>query len=119
MVMSSVRRGDVFYADLSPTIGSEQGGFRPVLVIQNNAGNRYSPTVIVAAITSKTCKMHLPTHVILSLGEGGLPKTSVVLLEQVRTIDKSRLHEYIGHVNENSMREINASIVASFGLRAS
>lgn len=109
-----VKRGDVYYADLSPIVGSEQGGVRPVLVLQNDIGNKYSPTVIVSAITSKTGKMKLPTHIPLE-SDSGLSKNSMVLLEQIRTIDKMRLKEKIGHVDDNTMKQINDAIEISLG----
>ena len=112
----SVKRGDIFYADLSPVVGSEQGGMRPVLIIQNDVGNRYSPTVIAAAITSKMGKTRLPTHIDIYADKAGLAKNSVVLLEQVRTLDKRRLKEKMGHLDEGAMSEINAAIAVSFGL---
>jgi mRNA interferase MazF len=112
-----LKRGDVFYADLSPTIGSEQGGVRPVLVIQNNIGNRYSPTVIVAAITSQIDKAKLPTHVELAAYGNGLEKDSVVLLEQIRTIDKERLRERVVRLDEAAMRAVDAALEISLGLR--
>lgn len=102
-------RGDIYYADLSPIVGCEQGGVRPVLIIQNNVGNRYSPTVIVAAVTSRMEKHPLPTHVFISR-KYGLQKNSIIMLEQIRTIDKTRLFEYIGHLDCNDMREIDASL---------
>ena len=112
-----IKRGDMFYADLSPVIGSEQGGIRPVLVIQNNTGNRYSPTVIVSAITSQLNKNKLPTHIELDSKEFGLKSDSVVLTEQIRTIDKSRLKEKIGHIDDNIiMNKINDALGVSFGL---
>lgn len=114
----NIRRGDIYYADLSPVVGSEQGGIRPVLIVQNNVGNRFSPTVIAAAITSQQSKANLPTHIPLHAGSSGLAKDSVVLLEQVRTIDKKRLKEKMGTVDENSMNEINNAISISFGLNA-
>ena len=110
----NIRRGDIYYADLSPVVGSEQGGIRPVLIVQNNVGNRFSPTVIAAAITSQQSKANLPTHIPLHADSSGL----VVLLEQVRTIDKKRLKEKMGTVDENSMNEINNAISISFGLNA-
>ncbi|NLW70778.1 MAG: type II toxin-antitoxin system PemK/MazF family toxin [Eubacteriaceae bacterium] len=110
-----IKRGDVYYADLSPIVGSEQGGVRPVLVLQNDVGNKYSPTVIVSAITSKTNKMKLPTHIPLEKA-AGLTRESVALLEQIRTIDKMRLKDKIGHVDENTMRLINEAIAISFGM---
>ncbi|TCO73154.1 type II toxin-antitoxin system PemK/MazF family toxin [Marinisporobacter balticus] len=111
-----VKRGDIFYADLSPVVGSEQGGVRPVLVVQNDIGNKYSPTVIVAAITSQINKAKLPTHLEISASEYGLTKDSVVLLEQIRTIDKKRLREKIGHSDEDMMNKVNESLLISFGL---
>ena len=112
----SVKRGDIYYADLSPVVGSEQGGLRPVLIIQNDVGNRYSPTVIAAAITSKMSKTHLPTHIDIYAEQVGLAKDSVILLEQVRTIDKRRLKEKMGHLDDNIMNEVNSAIAVSFGL---
>lgn len=111
-----IRRGDVFYADLSPVIGSEQGGVRPVLIIQNDIGNKYSPTVIVAAITSQINKAKLPTHVEITGTDIGLSKDSVILLEQVRTIDKKRLREKIGHLESDIMEKVNEAIQISMGL---
>ena len=112
-----VRRGDMYYADLSPVIGSEQGGIRPVLVIQNDTGNKYSPTVIVSAITSQLGKNRLPTHIELASKDFGLKSDSVVLAEQVRTIDKSRLKEKIGHIEDDRvMNKINSALGISFGL---
>ena len=113
---NSVKRGDIFYADLSPVVGSEQGGVRPVLSVQNDTGNRHSPTVIAAAITSQTGKARLPTHISVSPLSGGLPKESVILLEQVRTLDKRRLREKMGRLDENVMRQVDAAIAVSFGL---
>ena len=112
----NVRRGDIFYADLSPVVGSEQGGTRPVLIIQNDMGNRHSPTVIAAAITSQTGKARLPTHISLSGRSVGLSKDSIVLLEQVRTIDKRRLREHMGHVDDALMNQVDNAIAVSFGL---
>ena len=106
----SVKRGEIYYADLSPVIGSEQGGIRPVIIIQNDIGNKYSPTVIVAAITSQINKAKLPTHIELSAENYGLQKDSVVLLEQIRTIDKSRLIEFIGVLNESEMNRITEAL---------
>ncbi|MDO5556417.1 MAG: type II toxin-antitoxin system PemK/MazF family toxin [Clostridia bacterium] len=112
-----IKRGDMFYADLSPVIGSEQGGIRPVLVIQNDTGNKYSPTVIVSAITSQLNKNRLPTHIELDSTEFGLKSDSVILTEQIRTIDKSRLKEKIGHIDDNIvMNKINGALGVSFGL---
>jgi len=111
-----VKRGDIFYADLSPVIGSEQGGVRPVLIVQNDIGNKYSPTVIVAAITSQINKAKLPTHVEINATEYGITKDSVILLEQIRTIDKKRLKEKIGHLSDELMYRVNDSLQISFGL---
>ena len=111
-----VHRGEVFYADLSPVVGSEQGGIRPVLVIQNNVGNRHSPTIICAAITSRMNKAKLPTHVEIDAGKYQIVKNSVVLLEQVRTIDRARLKEYIGRLNAATMQYVDKAIAVSFGL---
>lgn len=112
----SVKRGDIFYADLSPVVGSEQGGVRPVLIIQNDTGNRYSPTVIAAAITSQTGKARLPTHIELAAQGYGLSRDSVILLEQIRTIDKSRLRERMGKLDEATMNKVDNAIAVSFGL---
>ena len=112
-----IKRGDMFYADLSPVIGSEQGGIRPVLIIQNDLGNKYSPTVIAAAITSQTNKNKLPTHIELGENTSGLKTNSVVLTEQIRTIDKSRLKEKIGHIDDTQiMHKLNNALGVSFGL---
>jgi mRNA interferase MazF len=111
-----VKRGDVYYADLSPVIGSEQGGIRPVLIIQNNIGNKYSPTVIVSAITSQINKAKLPTHIEISSQDFSLPKDSVVLLEQIRTIDKKRLKEKIGKFDIKLMTEVDDCLKISLGL---
>lgn len=116
---TNVKRGDIFYADLSPVVGSEQGGTRPVLIVQNDTGNRHSPTVIAAAITSQTGKAKLPTHINLPGSDVGLTKDSVVLLEQIRTIDKKRLREHMGSLNEKLMDQVDAAIAVSFGLRGS
>ena len=113
---TAVRRGDIFYADLSPVVGSEQGGLRPVLIIQNDVGNRYSPTVIAAAITSRMGKTKLPTHIDVYADRVGLSKDSVILLEQIRTLDKRRLREKMGHLDEDVMAEVNNAIAVSFGL---
>ena len=114
---TSVKRGDIYYADLSPVVGSEQGGVRPVLIIQNDTGNRYSPTVIAAAITSQTGKAKLPTHIDLPVDQScGLSRDSIVLLEQVRTLDKKRLRERLGHVEEHVMTKVDTAIAVSFGL---
>lgn len=112
-----IKRGDIYYADLSPVIGSEQGGVRPVLIIQNDIGNKYSPTVIAAAITSQINKAKLPTHIEIAAPEYGLAKDSVILLEQIRTIDKKRLREKIGHVDEELMTKVNEALGISFGLQ--
>ena len=114
--MNSVRRGDIFYADLSPVVGSEQGGLRPVLIIQNDIGNRYSPTVIAAAITSRISKTRLPTHIDIYADQVGLAKDSVILLEQIRTLDKRRLKEKMGHLDDSIMDTVNTAIAISFGL---
>ncbi len=110
-----VKRGEIYFADLSPVVGSEQGGIRPVLVIQNDVGNKYSPTVIVSAITSQLTKAKLPTHIELSSQDYNLPKNSVVLLEQIRTLDKRRLKEKITHLDERKMKEVNRAILISLG----
>ena len=116
-VDTSVKRGDIYYADLSPVVGSEQGGVRPVLIIQNDTGNRYSPTVIAAAITSQTGKAKLPTHIDLPVDHScGLSRDSVVLLEQIRTLDKRRLREHMGKVDEKAMKKVDNAIAVSFGL---
>lgn len=112
-----VLRGDLYYADLSPVVGSEQGGLRPVLIVQNNTGNRHSPTVIVAAITSRTTKAKLPTHVPVSRQESGLKCDSTILLEQVRTIDRCRLKEYIGKLPSWQMELADEALLTSFGLK--
>lgn len=111
-----VKRGDIYYADLSPVVGSEQGGIRPVLIVQNDVGNRYSPTVIAAAITSRINKAKMPTHIELCAKEYGLNKDSVVLLEQIRTIDKQRLREKTGRLDEQLMKRVNEALSVSFGL---
>ena len=111
----NIKRGDIYYADLSPVVGSEQGGIRPVLVIQNDIGNKYSPTVIVCAITSQLTKAKLPTHIELAGDEYNLPKDSVCLLEQIRTLDKRRLQEKISYIDEQKQKEINRAILISLG----
>lgn len=111
-----IRRGEIYYADLSPVIGSEQGGIRPVLIVQNDTGNKYSPTVIAAAITSQINKAKLPTHIEITALEYGLQKDSVILLEQIRTIDKKRLREKIGHLDDELMDRVNEALSISFGL---
>jgi len=117
MATMVVKRGDIFYADLSPVIGSEQGGIRPVIIIQNDIGNKYSPTVIVSAITSQINKAKLPTHVEISSEEYGLNRDSVVLLEQIRTLDKKRLKEKIGHMTDSDMKKVNRSLLISLNLK--
>lgn len=111
-----MKRGDIFFADLSPVVGSEQGGFRPVLVIQNDIGNRFSPTVIVAAITAQIQKAKLPTHVEVQAREGGLERDSVILLEQIRTIDKQRLTDKITHLDDEMMKRVKDGLQISLGL---
>ena len=120
----TVRRGDIYYADLSPVVGSEQGGLRPVLIVQNDVGNKYSPTVIAAAITSQVGKNHLPTHIdVTADGSGkkpegsGLAKDSVILLEQIRTIDKQRLKEKVCHLDDAMMQRVDRSLIISLGLK--
>ncbi len=113
----TVKRGEIYYADLSPVIGSEQGGIRPVLIVQNDIGNRYSPTVIAAAITSQQDKASLPTHICVEAEDSGLQKNSIVLLEQVRTIDKKRLKEKMGALDLISMDKVDRALSVSFGLR--
>lgn len=112
----NIKRGDIYYADLSPVVGSEQGGLRPVLIVQNDVGNKHSPTVIAAAITSKMGKAKLPTHIDVVGTNAGLAKDSVVLLEQIRTIDKKRLKEKMGHLDSTTMNSVNNAISVSFGL---
>ena len=114
--MMSVKRGEIYYADLSPVVGSEQGGIRPVLIVQNDIGNKHSPTVIAAAITSKKEKSALPTHISVQAASCGLAKDSVVLLEQVRTLDKRRLKERMGELYSNSMSQVNDALQVSLGL---
>ena len=116
MIDLQIRRGDIFYADLSPVVGSEQGGLRPVLIVQNDVGNRYSPTVIAAAITSKLSKSKLPTHIDVYAERVGLQRDSVVLLEQMRTIDKQRLKEKMGHLDDDAMHAVDTAISVSLGL---
>ena len=115
-MIPAVKRGDIYYADLSPVVGSEQGGMRPVLIIQNDVGNKYSPTVIAAAITSRMGKTKLPTHIDIYAARAGLARDSVVLLEQVRTLDKRRLKEKMGHLDDEMMGEIDNAIAVSLGL---
>ena len=112
-----VKRGDIFYADLSPVVGSEQGGIRPVLIVQNDTGNKHSPTVIAAAITSQMGKSRLPTHIPLTALSCGLPKDSVILLEQIRTLDKRRLREHMGKLDVGVMHRVDTAIAVSFGLQ--
>lgn len=118
----TVKRGDIYYADLSPVVGSEQGGLRPVLIIQNDVGNRYSPTVIAAAITSRLSKNKLPTHIDVARNQTadedcyGLARDSIILLEQIRTLDKRRLKEKMGHLDEKLMQQVNSALSVSFGL---
>lgn len=111
-----LKRGDVYYADLNPVVGSEQGGVRPVLVIQNDIGNKYSPTIIVAAITSKINKAQLPTHVEISAEDSSLDRDSVILLEQIRTIDKKRLKSEVAKLNGDILERVNSAIEISLGL---
>ena len=115
---SNVRRGEIYYADLSPVVGSEQGGMRPVLIVQNDVGNRYSPTVIAAAITSQQNKARLPTHIEIEARTYGLSKNSIVLLEQVRMLDKRRLRERMGCLDEKAMQRVDGAIAISLGLRS-
>ena len=112
----NIKRGDIYYADLSPVVGSEQGGLRPVLIVQNDIGNKYSPTVIAAAITSRMSKTKLPTHIDIYAKEVGLAKDSVILLEQIRTLDKRRLKEKMGHLDDDAMLRVDNAIAISFGL---
>ena len=111
-----VKRGDIFYADLSPVVGSEQGGVRPVLIVQNDIGNKYSPTVIIAAVTSQINKAKLPTHIEIMADDFGLSKDSVILLEQIRTIDKKRLKEKLGKLSDDLMVKVNEALMVSLGL---
>jgi mRNA interferase MazF len=113
----TVKRGDIYYADLSPVVGSEQGGLRPVLIVQNDIGNKYSPTVIAAAITSQKYKNSLPTHISVRAAQSGLQKDSIVLLEQVRTLDKQRLKERMGNLTDSEMDRIDRALSVSFGLQ--
>ena len=114
--MTQIKRGDIYYADLSPVVGSEQGGVRPVLIVQNDLGNKHSPTVIAAAITSKLGKTELPTHIRVDAADYGLSRDSVILLEQVRTLDKRRLREKMGHLDTTAMNEVDHALSLSFGL---
>lgn len=113
--MDFIKRGEIYYADLSPVVGSEQGGVRPVLIIQNNIGNKYSPTVIASAVTSQMTKAKLPTHIEVRQGQFGLPKDSVILLEQIRTLDKRRLKEKIGNLDEETLQKVDKAILISLG----
>ena len=110
-----IKRGELYYADLSPVVGSEQGGVRPILIVQNDTGNKYSPTVIAAAVTSRINKAKLPTHIELSANEFGLQKDSVILLEQIRTLDKRRLKDRIGELSVSTMRKVNTALLISLG----
>ena len=112
----SVKRGEIYYADLSPVVGSEQGGVRPVLIVQNDVGNKHSPTVIAAAITRQRDKNHLPTHIEVEADKCGLAKNSIVLLEQIRTIDKRRLKDKMGELDLNAMDKVDTALSISFGL---
>ncbi|MBE7084329.1 MAG: type II toxin-antitoxin system PemK/MazF family toxin [Clostridiales bacterium] len=117
--MDMIRRGELYYADLSPVVGSEQGGVRPILVVQNDTGNKYSPTIIAAAITSQINKAKLPTHIEIHAHEFGLSKDSVILLEQIRTLDKKRLKERIGELSPITMRKVNTALLISLGFNES
>ena len=110
-----IRRGELYYADLSPVVGSEQGGVRPILIVQNDTGNKYSPTIIAAAVTSQINKAKLPTHIELNANEFGLAKDSVILLEQIRTLDKKRLKERIGKLSPTTMNKVNSALLISLG----
>ncbi len=110
-----IKRGELYYADLSPVVGSEQGGVRPILIVQNDTGNKYSPTIIAAAITSQLNKARLPTHIELNANEFGLIKNSVILLEQIRTLDKKRLKERIGELSKATMQKVNTALLISLG----
>ncbi len=114
----TVRRGEIYYADLSPVVGSEQGGLRPVLIVQNDIGNKYSPTVIAAAITSRLTKSDLPTHITVGAGTCGLSRDSIVLLEQIRTLDKRRLRERMGEAGGEVMDAVDSALEISFGLKS-
>ena len=113
-----VHRGEIYYADLSPVVGSEQGGVRPVLIVQNDVGNKFSPTVIAAAITRQKDKANLPTHIAVDAQDSGLMKDSIILLEQVRTLDKHRLREKMGRLDRDSMNRVDQALSVSFGLRS-
>ncbi len=114
-MLSQIKRGELYYADLSPVVGSEQGGVRPVLIVQNDVGNKFSPTVIVAAITSKLTKAKLPTHIEIQAKSFGLEKDSVILLEQIRTVDKTRLQNKIGDLSTSQMKNVDKAILISLG----
>lgn len=114
-----IKRGELYYADLSPVVGSEQGGVRPILIVQNDTGNKYSPTIIAAAVTSKLTKAKLPTHIEISANEFGLEKNSVILLEQLRTLDKRRLFERIGELSPTAMKKVNVALLISLGFAGS
>lgn len=116
MVNNEIKRGELYYADLSPVVGSEQGGVRPVLIVQNDVGNKFSPTVIAAAITSQINKAKIPTHIEVKASEVGLPKDSVVLLEQLRTLDKRRLKERIGALDIKKMKMVDSALLISLGV---
>lgn len=116
MAAVEIKRGDIFYADLSPVVGSEQGGMRPVLIVQNNIGNHYSPTVIVAAITARISKPKMPTHIGIPADANGVGKDSVILLEQIRTIDKQRLRDRVTHLEDNVMENVDHALGISLGL---
>ena len=113
--METVKRGDIFYADLSPVVGSEQGGIRPILIVQNDIGNKFSPTIIASAITSQLTKAKLPTHIEIQSGKFGLPRDSVILLEQIRTLDKRRLKSKIGSLDDRTMNAVNRALLISLG----
>jgi len=115
-MIDKIKRGDIYYADLSPVVGSEQGGVRPVVIVQNDTGNHYSPTVIAAALTSRQTKSNLPTHIPVDASNYGLEKDSVILTEQVRTLDKKRLAERVGHLDEPVMRKVNSALSISLGI---
>jgi len=116
-MMTMIKRGEMYYADLSPVVGSEQGGIRPILIVQNDVGNKYSPTIIAAAVTSKLNKAKLPTHIELAEGDYGLPKDSVILLEQLRTLDKKRLKDRIGQLDGDTMGKVDTALLVSLGFK--
>lgn len=115
MPMEIIKRGDIFYADLSPVVGSEQGGIRPILIVQNDIGNKFSPTIIASAITSQLTKAKLPTHIEIQSGKFGLPRDSVILLEQIRTLDKRRLKSKIGSLDDRTMNAVDRALLISLG----